>query len=139
MKYTKPDYRIAPLWQSSSAGLYIFRVQLDGRVQAVLGSDGSRVNECQAWQEPGGKEWVPVVPYGQTPPDPPLVIEPGKWYETRGGDKAFVGCCNPDCKGCPFMGFIAGEAAMLSWKSDGVWHASGALGNKDLIRETEAP
>lgn len=124
-KYDKPDLRIAPLWACSINTLFYFQVREDGEVIAsVRVTDGEPYKGF--WHRPArSATWTPLLPYGTEPPELPLVIEPGRWYETRGGKKAFVGCCNPDRKSHPFLGYIAGEATMFSWTTGGVWYASG--------------
>lgn len=136
-KYSKPDLKISPIWQTTGNTMYLYVVREDGDVRALCRKDGSTAFVDGMWHTPtvAKETWTPMLPLGQ---EPPLIIEPGKWYETRGGKRAFVLTCHPLRDSSQFIGYISNDKGVYAWESDGLW-ARGAETEYDILRETEAP
>ena len=69
-----------------------------------------------------------------------LTLEAGKFYRTRNGRKAFVGCENPFADGSTLrvFGYIEG-AGIAIWRTDGCYFSDGAAASSDLVAEWVEP
>lgn len=127
--YTKPDIRISPIWQRVSSKS-VWLVREDGCITMIVESNGMRTPH-HGWID-SRDEYVPLLPLGQ---EPPLIIEPGKHYRTRGGRKVFIGYWKGTSNEC-FVGHFADNGSVTTWTRDGAF-SPGVESGKDLIAEWE--
>lgn len=128
--YSKPDLRISPIWRNESDGT-IWQVREDGQVTIVALKD-ERVQRETGWVIPSDK-YTPLLPPGE---QPPLVIEPGKYYRMKNGRKAFVAGRNPFRQDYPWLGCIDDDVTCQTWCEDGSFSPA-RNSDFDLIAEWE--
>lgn len=71
-------------------------------------------------------------------PDPPLSVEVGQWYETRGGRPAVVLVRANDNGEVSFEGFVE-DYQTESWTESGKWSFGEIENECDLIRRIDPP
>ena len=114
----------------------------DGRAFAVRQSGKEEVHSGQfireRWKQP--MKYDAVIAWYDPPESyqPPRMPQPGQWWETRDGCKAFVGAKGDEvCTSGQLVGWrqdSLGCVNVCSWRSDGRYYDDNSESDHDLVR-----